>query len=63
LRELIRVSNAEVRVFPLVMQGAGESVPYLQELLQGLEGVTYEIRKVPYEFQVGADEMLVITRN
>jgi hypothetical protein len=63
LRELIRVSNAEVRVFPLVMQGAGEPVPYLQDLLQGLEGVSYEIRKVPYEFQVGADEMLVITRS
>ena len=63
LRELIRVSNAEVRVFPLVMQGAGEPVPYLQEMLQGLEGVTCEIRKVPYEFQVGADEMLVITRS
>lgn len=63
LRELIRVSSAEVRVFPLVMQGAGESVPYLRELLEGLEGVTYEIRKVPYEFQVGADQMLVITRS
>ncbi|MGW6279209.1 class I SAM-dependent methyltransferase [Kribbella sp. NPDC055071] len=63
LRELIRVSNAEVRVFPLVMQGAGEPVPYLHDMLEGLEGVRYEIRKVPYEFQVGADEMLVITKS
>jgi len=62
LRELIRVANSEVRIFPLVMQGAGESVPYLQDMLQGLDGVTWEIRKVPYEFQAGADEMLVITR-
>ncbi|WP_410786203.1 hypothetical protein [Kribbella sp. C-35] len=62
LRELIRVSNAEVRIFPLVLQGAGEPIPWLPELLESLEGVTYEIRKVPYEFQVGADEMLVITR-
>lgn len=62
LRELIRVANSEVRIFPLVMQGAGESVPYLRDMLQGLDGVTWEIRKVPYEFQAGADEMLVITR-
>ncbi len=62
LRELIRVSNAEVRIFPLVLQGAGDPIPWLPELLDSLEGVTHEIRKVPYEFQVGADEMLVITR-
>jgi hypothetical protein len=62
LRELIRVSNSEVRIFPLVMQGAGEPVPYLPVLLDALEGVTWQIRKVPYEFQVGANEMLVITR-
>jgi hypothetical protein len=62
LRELIRVSNAEVRVFPLVQQGAGDPVPWLPELLESLEGVTTEIRKVPYEFQAGADEMLVVSR-
>lgn len=62
LRELVRVSASEVRVFPLVQQGAGEPVTYLPELLTELEGVTAEIRKVPYEFQVGADEMLVLSR-
>ena len=63
LRELIRVSNHEVRIFPLVMQGAGDSVPYLPGLLEALDGVTWEVRKVPYEFQVGANEMLVLTRS
>jgi hypothetical protein len=63
LRELIRVSDAEVRIFPLVMQGAGATVPFLPEVLDELDGVTWEIRKVPYEFQVGADEMLVVTRS
>jgi hypothetical protein len=63
LRELIRVSNSEVRIFPLVQQGAGEPIPWLPELLASLEGVTTEIRKVPYEFQLGANEMLVITRS
>ncbi|GAA1603388.1 MULTISPECIES: class I SAM-dependent methyltransferase [Kribbella] len=63
LRELIRVSNAEVRIFPLVLQGDGEPIAWLPELLESLEGVTCEIRKVPYEFQVGANEMLVVTRD
>ena len=62
LRELIRVSNAEVRIFPLVLQGAGEPVPFLPEILDELDGITWETRKVPYEFQLGANEMLVITR-
>jgi hypothetical protein len=62
LRELVRVSSSEVRVFPLVQQGAGDPVPFLPEILDDLDGVTWEIRKVPYEFQAGADEMLVISR-
>lgn len=62
LRELIRVSRAEVRLFPLVKQGAGEPVEFLPSLLEQLDGVRAEIRKVPYEFQVGADEMLVLSR-
>ncbi|GAA2841536.1 hypothetical protein [Kribbella solani] len=63
LRELIRVSNAEVRIFPLVLQGAGDQIPWLSEVLDALDGVTTEVRKVPYEFQAGANEMLVITRD
>lgn len=62
LRELIRVSRNEVRIFPLVNQGAGEPVEFLPELLEELRPVRSEIRKVPYEFQVGADQMLVLTR-
>jgi hypothetical protein len=63
LRELIRVSSKEVRVFPLVLQGTGDPVPFLPEVLDELDGVRWEIRKVPYEFQTGADEMLVITHS
>jgi SAM-dependent methyltransferase len=62
LRELVRVSRSEVRVFPLVQQGAGEPVAYLPELLTELTEVTAEIRTVPYEFQVNADKMLVLSR-
>lgn len=61
LRELARVA-AQVRVFPLVVQGNGAPVPFLDhvrhELAEG--GLLSEIRKVPYEFQRGADEMLVL---
>ncbi|WP_237771603.1 class I SAM-dependent methyltransferase [Kribbella sp. ALI-6-A] len=62
LNELIRVSRSEVRIFPLVKMGAGEPVEFLPSLLEELDGVDTEIRKVPYEFQVGADEMLVLSR-
>lgn len=62
LRELVRVSRHEVRIFPLVKQGAGEPVEYLPELLEQLDEVTAQIRKVPYEFQAGANQMLVLTR-
>ncbi|MFC9693515.1 class I SAM-dependent methyltransferase [Kribbella sp. NPDC056951] len=63
LRELIRVTSGEVRVFPLVLQGTGEPVPFLPEVLDELADVAWEIRKVPYEFQAGADEMLVLTHS
>ena len=61
LKELVRVSRSEVRIFPLVQQGAGDPVLYLPELLDALQPVRSEIRKVPYEFQVGADQMLVLS--
>ncbi|HZO65048.1 MAG TPA: class I SAM-dependent methyltransferase [Kribbellaceae bacterium] len=61
LRELCRVA-AEVRVFPLVVQGNGAPVPFLDDVRRALagEGIESEVRKVPYEFQRDADEMLLI---
>ena len=63
LRELLRVA-AQVRVFPTVLQGAGDPVPFWDRLMQQLraDGVVFETRRVDYEFQVGAREMLVLTR-
>ncbi|MDH2445471.1 hypothetical protein QDR37_16105 [Amnibacterium sp. CER49] len=63
LRELLRVA-AEVRVFPLVTQGRGDPVPFLEPLLLRLraDGVDAAVERVPYEFQVGADRMLRLTR-
>jgi SAM-dependent methyltransferase len=63
LRELCRVAT-EVRVFPTVLQGAGDPVPFWNDLMGHLHalGLRTERRQVPYEFQVGADTMLVVTR-
>ena len=61
LREMLRVVRREIRVFPLVVQGTGGQVPFLSDLhgrLRG-EGHDLEVRRVPYEFQRGADSMLV----
>jgi SAM-dependent methyltransferase len=59
--ELARVAR-EVRVFPTVMQGAGEPVPFWDGLMDDLarEGLRAGLRKADYEFQVGADQMLVV---
>ena len=62
--ELARVSRGEVRVFPTVMQGAGDAVPVWAELMTALEdqGLHAEERQVPYRFQVTGDRMLVVSR-
>jgi len=63
LIELARVAE-EVRVFPTVVQGRGEPVPFWDELMSDLAeaGLRTEVRQVPYEFQVGANRMLVVYR-
>jgi SAM-dependent methyltransferase len=60
LRELTRVA-VQVRVFPTVVQGAGEPVPFWDELMRVLadDGLVVAERRVDYEFQRGADRMLV----
>jgi SAM-dependent methyltransferase len=62
LLELCRVAR-QVRVFPTLMQGAGDPVPFWHELMGDIAsaGLTAELRRVPYEFQVGGDRMLVLT--
>ena len=62
IAELARVAR-EVRVFPTVLQGAGEAVPFWDELMGDLRdaGLEPRLRTVGYEFQVGADQMLVVT--
>jgi hypothetical protein len=62
IREMARVAR-EVRVFPLLHQGAGEPVAFLTSLRRALEGETglgTHIVTVPYSFQIGGHEMLVV---
>jgi hypothetical protein len=59
-RELLRISN-QLRVFPLHGFDANQS-EFVPELIQRLrsEGHSTDIRVVPFEFQRGANEMLVV---
>ena len=60
--ELLRVSR-EVRIFPLLDLN-GERSAHLDPLIAGLagEGHCTEIREVPYEFQIGGNEMLRVSK-
>ncbi|WP_129112795.1 methyltransferase domain-containing protein [Halegenticoccus tardaugens] len=63
LRELARVAAGELRVFPLVGFDAAE-YGRLDDLRRTLEadGYATERRPVPFEFQRGATETLVVSR-
>jgi len=62
IEEMCRVA-AEARVFPLLKSYGGPS-PHLGPAVDILRGRGYqaEVRRVPYEFQRGGDEMLVSSR-
>jgi hypothetical protein len=63
IQEMLRISR-EVRIFPLLtlMQ---ETSPYLDFVIDKFEilGYLVEIVRVPYEFQPGANKMLVIKQS
>lgn len=65
LRELARVAQ-EVRVYPLVHQGSGGPLAFLTSLRDRLAGegpLSSRLVPVPFRFQVGAYEMLVVDRS
>lgn len=63
LRELLRVSSGEVRVFPLAGLDA-RPYPRLGEIIGALngDGMQSEVLAVPLEFQRGASAMLRISK-
>jgi ubiquinone/menaquinone biosynthesis C-methylase UbiE len=63
LAEMLRVSRGEVRVFPLVAQGTAQPVGFFDDVISRIadDGYDVELRRVPYEFQRGANTMLLAT--
>jgi hypothetical protein len=63
IEEMCRVAD-EARVFPLLRNYGGTS-PHLEPAMNTLRGRGYrvEIKRVPYEFQRGGDQMLVAREN
>lgn len=60
IKEMCRVAD-EARVFPLLNYDGDPSLP-LRPVVDELQGTGYwaEIREVPYEFQRGGNEMLMV---
>lgn len=63
IQEMLRVA-AEVRVFPLLTLDGNRS-PYVNSVVEHLTdfGFSSEYTRVPYEFQRGGNEMLLIRKN
>lgn len=60
--ELVRVARREVRIFPLVIQGTGRQVAFIDTLRERLHAAGHRshLKEVPYRFQRGANQMLLI---
>jgi len=60
IRELCRVAQ-EVRIFPILELGAKKS-RHVKPIIERLEKENYhiEIKQVPYQFQKGGNEMIII---
>ncbi|MER5768603.1 methyltransferase domain-containing protein [Streptomyces sp. NPDC001985] len=62
LIELVRVARWQVRLFPVVLHTTDERYEHLDRIRAELDGfgVASRLDRVAYEFQPGADEMLVL---
>jgi hypothetical protein len=63
IRELCRVAG-ETRIFPLLPNFGNAHSPHVAAVVRQLEaeGYSSEVRRVPYEFQKGGNEMLGVSR-
>lgn len=61
LKELLRITVREIRIFPLVNLRYGRS-PFVEQIMSAPDFAAYsfEVVKVDYEFLKGGDEMLVV---
>ncbi|MED5018357.1 SAM-dependent methyltransferase [Paenibacillus chibensis] len=63
LRELLRVTRRELRIFPIVDQ-TGRSPALVESLiaLASAQGFAAEIQQVPYHFQKNANQVLILQK-
>ncbi len=63
VKEMVRVSSQEVRIYPLVRLRSNRKSKFVDQLIQDLSSdYQVEIQKVDYRFREGADEMLRIQK-
>jgi hypothetical protein len=64
IKEMLRVSSQEVRIFPLVkLRGQGEYSDHVEQIIKDLSSeYSVRIQKVNYHFRKGADEMMCIRK-
>jgi hypothetical protein len=60
IKEMMRVAE-EARIFPLLDVNARRS-PYVDRMITECDKYQFEIRQVDYEFQLGGNQMMVVTR-
>ena len=61
IREMLRVSSNELRIYPLV-KNRGKKSEFVKKIMNDLTDVDVEIVKVDYEFRKGGNEMLRIVK-
>lgn len=61
IKEMLRVSSEELRIYPLVKNKGIKSL-YVNKIISDLEHVDVDILNVDYEFRKGGNEMMVIKK-
>lgn len=64
IKEMLRISSNEVRIYPIVkLRGEGSKSAFLYRIIDELSDLAnFDIVKVDYKFRRGGDEMLKITK-
>jgi hypothetical protein len=61
IKEMLRVSSDELRIYPLVKNKGMKSL-YVNRIISDLEDVDVDILGVDYEFRKGGNEMMIIKK-
>ena len=61
IKEMIRVSSSELRIYPLV-KNKGMKSEFVKRIINDLHDVNIDIVKVDYEFRKGGNEMIKIRK-